>query len=334
MIINRNNAYLTGVNGSYSTDSVKAQNELNNPFNCTAGSYNAGNYKTAFVGGIDGSVHIGQPDYNNPRNTIHNNIADKVLGEQIFENRLLIDSAFRDYVKYQNPFNFVVKFNGVNPKKEDICVDVDGETYCYPKYIDGDTAVLMDRVFKNVKSVIINTLILPHSIEYKTDENGDYDKPTVSLVKMRYKYIILRIHELSNDRLFSNNKAYGREAFIMKFDDDTCINWHRWIPIEEHIFYPDSVLKFIDRLTVEICDDKGNILCPKLNGKPHDFFKEYRLLIDKVLYLQQKKRFDEVEALQPKLESLKKITECLSPELHCTFCTLDPQIATLPQFRY
>jgi hypothetical protein len=100
------------------------------------------------------------------------------------------------------------------------------------------------------------------------------------------------------------------------------------------VSYPDSRLRVIDRLTVEICNDKGERLCPKLDGKPHDFFAEYRRLIDKVICLQYKGKHKEIEILKPKLDSLKTITSCLSPELHVTLCTIDTQIQTMPQYRY
>ena len=34
-------------------------------------------------------------------------------------------------------------------------------------------------------------------------------------------------------------------------------------------------MRTLDKLTVEICDDKGKRLCPTLDGKKHDFFEEY-----------------------------------------------------------
>ncbi|VBB17979.1 hypothetical protein YASMINEVIRUS_442 [Yasminevirus sp. GU-2018] len=333
----RQRQFLTGANGGYSTDIVTGQSELQNTngFNGSTDSAYVGTYNTSYQGGIDGSVHLGPIDYTNPRNTIHNNIGDRVLAEQVFDNRLFIDSEFRDYSKHPDPFKFVIKFGGVDPQTESVQVEVDGNDYSYTKYLSGDTTVVMDRTFKNIKAVVVNTLILPYAIEFKTKENGAYEKSGRKLEKMFYKYIILKINELCNGRSFSNNKAFGQESFIMKIDDETCSNHHRWIPVSNHVSYPDSRLRVIDRLTVEICNDKGERLCPKLDGKPHDFFGEYRKLIDKILLLQKKggkTSEEEIVKLTPKLESLKHIVSCLSPELHVTFCSLDPQIQTLPQY--
>lgn len=341
----RQKQFLTGANGGYSTDNVVGRSELQNTngFNGSLESAYVGTYNTAFQGGMDGSIHLGQIDYMNPRNTLHNNIGDRVLGEQVFDNKLFIDSELRDYSKYPNPFCFVVKFNGIEAQTELVYVDIDGVTYSYKKFLSGDTAVVMDRTFKNIKVVVINTLFLPYSIEFTTQKDGSYVKSNNRLEKMFYKYIILKINELCNGRSFSNNKSFGQESFIMKMDDESCVNHHRWVPISNLVSYPDSRLRVIDRLTIEICNDKGEKLCPKLDGKPFDFFADYRKTIDKVLSLQQqnqqqhqqqnnKSSDEKIKALIPKLESLKHIISCLSPELHITLCTLDPQIQTLPQY--
>lgn len=323
----RQQAYLTGMNGSYSTD-VTGQSEFHNTNNSNTYS----SYADSYRGGINGSVVLGQPDYLNPKNLLHNNVGDRVLAEQVFENRVFIDSVFRDHSKYPDPFKFVVKFNGTDPRIENVYVEIDGETYSYPKYIDGDSTVVFDRIFKNIKAVIINTLFMPFCIEFKTNEDGSYDKAGMKLEKLYYKYIVLKINELCNGRSFSNNKLIGQESFIMRIDDEVCKNHHRWVPISSHISYPDSKLRLLDRLSIEVCTDKGERLCPKLDGNPHDFYAEYRTLIDKIKILQRQKCYNEIEKLKPKLDSLKLITSFLSPELHLTFCTLDTQIQTLPQY--
>lgn len=336
MIRNRRDAYMTGMNGEYKTDNVKGQSELNN-MNGFNGSYESGyvgDYRKSYSGGMDGSTHLGHMDYRNPKNTIHDNIGDNVLGEQIFDNKLYIDSSIRDYSRHPDPFRFVVKFNGIEPRTEMKTVNINGEIYSYDKYLEGDTTVIMDRVFNNINAVIMDALFLPHAIEFKTMQDGSYERSGRHLERMYYKYIVLKIHELCNGRNFSNNKSLGQESFIMKLDDETCINYHRWVPISKHVAYPESRLRTIDRLTIEICNDKGQRLCPKLDDKPHDFFAEYRQLIDKIQDLQKKNDVKTIESLIPKLDSLKHIVNCISPELHITFCSLNAQIQTLPQYRY
>lgn len=342
----RQKAFLTGMNGTIATDKVRGVSELaeTDGFNNVAPNNNSngtngmgGNYQTGFMGGMNGTMFLGQPDYSNPNNTLHNNIGNRVLLEQTFDNKIFIDASFRDYSRHCEPFKFTVKFNGTNAKTESVYIIVDGVSYSYPKYIEGDTDVVIDRVFKNVRYVNVNALILPNHITFKTDPDGSYSHNGTSLAKTHYKYIILKINELRNGRYYSNNPALGRESFIMKMDTDICINNQIWIPIHKNVSYFDSQLKLVDRLTVEICDDKGIRLCGKLDGKCHDFFADYRKTIDKVLHLQKlntPEAMEQIEELTPKLSSLKGITESLSPELHLTFNTIEPQIDTKPQYRY
>lgn len=334
MNIARQNAYFSGAVESYSTDQVVGQNDIHGSSNSNDDSNYYGNYNKSFPGGMNGNIFLGQPCYNNPKNNLHNNIRDNVLNEQIFENKLFIDSEIRDYSKYPDPFKFIVKFNAIEPSTESVYIEINGEMYSYNKYIRGDSMVTIDRTFKNIKTVYINVLILPHSIEFETKSDGSYEKSGKYLEKASYKYILLKIHELSNERFFSNNKAFGKESFIMKLDDESCLNFHRWIPISNNVAYPDSKLHNIDRLTIEICNDKGMKIYPKLDGEPHDFYGEYQKLIDKMIVLKNRGNGTEIKKLVPKLNSLKYITSFLSPELHLTICTLDPQINTLPKYKY
>jgi hypothetical protein len=342
-------SFLTGMNGTYATNTVKGTNELfdTNGFNNVnnnvvsnnngiTGNSNGGDYNRAYLGGTNGNVFIGQPDYTNPHNTIHDNIGESTLLEQTFDNKIFIDSSFKDYSKHPDPFKFIVKFNGTEAKTETVYVMVDGNTYSYRQYLSGDVDIVFDRIFKNIKYVVINALILPNYITFKTKEDGSYFPDEVRVRDVN-KYILLKINELKNGRYFSNNPSFGRESFVMKRDSDLCINNHIWIPIHNCVSYFDSQLKLVDRLTVEICNDKGVRLCPKLDGNPHDFFADYRKTIDKVMHLQSINTPDamrKINKLQPKLESLKLITEYLAPELHLSFNTLEPQIDTKPQFRF
>ena len=280
-------AYLTGANGKYTTDSVKGISELTdtNGFNGSTQSGYVGTYNMAYRGGMIGHMLMGRPDYTNKDNLLHNNVEEQILLEQIIDNRLFIDTSIRDYSKSSNPFKFVVKFNGIEAKTTDIGILIDGvDSYTYKKYIKGDTDVVMDRVFKNIKMVQINNLILPNYIDYISDSDGSYTKVGGGkLAKSKYKYLILKISELSNNRCFSNNKAFGKECFFMKMDDEICIFNYRWIPSGHGtIVYPDSNLQTINRLTVEICDDQGNVLNTTLDGEKYDFFKEYNELLDSI----------------------------------------------------
>ena len=74
----RQKAYLTGEMGSYPTDSVRGVNGVNNikgnselsDTNGFIGSVgrSGSNYQKAYIGGMDGSMIMGPPDYNNQNN--------------------------------------------------------------------------------------------------------------------------------------------------------------------------------------------------------------------------------------------------------------------------
>ena len=331
MNITRQKAFLTGSTGTHVLDNVKVKSDLNEE------NETYGNYNNSFKGGMSGNVLIKQPDYSNKDNIFHNNVGDRVLYEQVVDNKIFIDSTIRDYSRMPDPFMFIIKFNGIEPTTNNISISIDNHQYSYQKYIEGDTNIVIDRIFKNIKLITINTLMMPNYLEYKTTEDGSYDNIGRRLPKTSNKYLILKINELNNGRFFSNNKSFGKESFIMKMNDDVCVFLNRWIPFSDTVYYNNSQMRTLDKLTVEICDDKGKRLCPLLDGKKHDFFEEYRNLIDRFIYLQNKNTNEsnkEIINLLPKLKSLKHITEHLSPELYLTIATLEPQINTLPQYRY
>ena len=103
-----------------------------------------------------------------------------------------------------------------------------------------------------------------------------------------------------------------------------------WDSVSDAIIYPVSNLKTIDKLTIEICGERGEPLNMKLDNKYHDFYANYCTLIDKAKNTPN----DITETDEKLLKTLKKITEHMSPELHITFSILEPQINTLPQFRH
>lgn len=316
-------AYLTGKNGM---DTVGG---FNNSFSM------AGKYEEAHGGG--NPVFISTPDYTNPSNNLHDNIGSRVMLEQYFDNKLFIDSSIKDHTRHPDPFKFVVKFNGIEPKTESVYVNIDNEQYDYKIYVSGDTEIIFDRVFKNIRCATVNALIMPNYLTFKTDDDGSYQPTGKKLAKTHYKYIVLKISELRNGKCYSNNPNLGRESFIMKMDTDICFNNQIWIPIHNSVGYFDSQLKNIERLTIEICNDKGERLTAKLDGKVHDFFADYKNTIDKIKSLEKigtREAKNKIESLTPKLKSLKEITQSLSPEVHLTFNTLESQINTLPQFRY
>jgi hypothetical protein len=324
-------AYMTGANGSYKTDTVKPIDDMANPL------YVNENFKEAFKGGMMGSVLLGPPNFQNPNNILHNNVGERVILDAAFSNEIFIDTSLKDYCRHPDPFKFVVKFNGTDPVIDQVCTVIDDRTYSYPVFIKGDTEIVFEKLFRNVNRVVIQALFLPIYIHYKTREDGAYEKTDVKLGKSYYKYLILKINELTNNRFYCNNKKFGTESFIMKMDDDVCFHNQKWKPIEGNVAYPVSQLKNVDKFTVEILSDRAEKIYPTLDGRPHDFFGEYRRLIDKIIELQEINTSEsqkKIEKLKPKLESLRLIIEYLPPQLYLHIDTIEPQIDTKVQYRY
>ena len=320
----------------------------------------AGNYNGVYNGGMYGYNMIGTPNYDNPNNTFVNNIDKSVMKQQYFDNKIFIDTTYRNTNIDSEPFSFVVKFNGVDPSYKEISVTIDNEIFSYKSYINGDSIVIL-RNFSNVRSATINALIMPINIKYTqyiSDENEYYFdvltdddlSPYYSfravegeeLDKSLYKYLIMNINELSNGRSYSNNNAINSESFIMK-KDNSVSNRNIWIPVHGYVEYFDSRLKNIDRLTVKICDDTGELLRTYVDNKIFNFFNEYKktiTLAKEIISdseLEENQQYDEHEArinlLKARLQSMKTIVDGIGPELHLTINTIEVQINTLPNYR-
>lgn len=323
--------YLTGIHGMQGMQGMQDMRDTQ--------GIQEDSYRTAYRGGMDGTTILGHPNYSNPNNTVHNNIGQNVTLEQIYNNKIFIDASYKDYSKNPDIFQFIVKLNTIQPSVDSVSVNINNMTFSYSKYISGDPNVVIDRLFPNMKKIIIDGLILPSSIDFKTTENGAYEPTDVKLAKSQYKYIMLKINELSNARFFSNNPRLGKNTFIMVMDAAMSNYSDLWIPINvnsTHYHSPDSNLSQIDRLTIEITDDHGKKLYPTLDGKEYDFFADYRFLVDRAIQLQKintPNSITQLNELMPRLISLKNITETIVPELHITLQTLEIQINTLPRYR-
>lgn len=321
----RQKAYFTGANNNYSINDISSVNKLTN--------MEGNNYKEIYD--ESKTVLLGEPNYTNPNNTLHNNLNDIIMKEQIFDNKILINSLFRDYSKHPEPFYFTVKLNGIDAVIENVEVNINGNIYSYPKYISGDTQVILPYAFKNIKHIQLNALIIPSYIEYITQEDGSYKKNDKQIASTN-KYVILKIKELSNYRNYTNNRNIGKESFTMTLDGTIGLNNEIWTPIYNSIGYFDSRLRNVDRLTIEICDHKGNKLYTKLDGKNHDFNAEYRKIINDIIeirkYHEEKEANEMIQRLIPRLNSLMDIIDYINPELHLIFVTYEPQINTKPNF--
>lgn len=317
----KQDAYLTGMTGKYRNSNVEGESNLNNRYN---------NYGNAYRGGMNGATYLEKPHYNNPNNLMHNNVGDKVIDISQLPTKLFINSAIRDFTAMPEPYKYYIKFNAKLPTKEKVSIHVDNNEYFYYNYTSGDRSIVIERSFKNINQIAVDVVILPVYINFKTNDDGMY-VPTGSQLSKTYRYIILKIPELSNCRKFSNMDTVTDDTFILKFDKDSGGRNMCWIPIHDSNSFFNSNLKNINRLSIELFDDKGNGLCTTLDGHNYDFYKEYRQLIDKLKKLHP----DSEEALKyaPKLKCLREIIEHIYMEIHFTMYIVEPTINTLPKFQ-
>ncbi len=327
----KNKAFLTGANGSYSTDDEKGTNELTNPI-----LNNAGNYQQAYQGGMMGSTLLGMPDYNNQGNLLHNNVGSNVMREQIFETVLFLDNSLRDCDFCGNPFVFNVKFNGIKASTEAINFTYNDEMYFYNTHVKGDRQLVLPYHYRNCRALWVNRLIMPKTVHF-ISEDGEY-KPDLRLDKVSssYRYLVVAIEGLPTQKRLSTNCEIGCNSWFMSLDKDCFVGASIYIPMyfnDKLVFY-DSALQSLDKLTIKVLDDKCKLIYPTLDGKPFDFCVEYKKTIDRAIGYAQQKKMEKIEALMPKLRSLKKVVEYISPEIHISIALQEVMLNTIPNYQH
>jgi len=189
---------------------------------------------------------IPQRDIKNHNNVFHNNINDPIVSEIITEYTLHIDSADRNTDVYPNPYTFSVSLGGAGTQT------VNSLTYT------GVPNPRIDIEFKNIKYVKIKYLTLPRHVVYNasgTTYNTDMGSTGFkSTILGNYRYLILRIKELGDDKLYSTNDKIRNNCFILYRDSNyyDALN-DLWIATQPVKIYYDNLLKNnLNKLTFEI----------------------------------------------------------------------------------
>lgn len=203
---------------------------------------------------------IPQRDIKNYNNVLHNNINDPIVSEIITEYTLHIDSADRDVNVYPNPYKFSVSLGGAGTrvvKSGNITTTTSGVPN--PR---------IDIEFKNIKYIKIKYLTLPRTILYKRIINPsgtEYSVPNIvndtisGTILSNYRYLILRIKELDDDKLYSTNDIVKNNCFILYRDS----NYHDaindlWIATQPvRIYYDNQLRNNLNKLTFEILTPSG-----------------------------------------------------------------------------
>ena len=209
------------------------------------------NYNNSFAAN---STLIPPNDFKNPNNTIHNNINSNLLNENVMDYTLYIDSGDRNTDAYPNPFKFIVSLGGAG-SSTNTTFNSQTQTYIANTY-SGVPMPRIEKNFKNIKYVCIDKIFFSKNIVY--DLSGTEYTGLIPLSK-KYRYLIVRIKELDNNKLVSTNINVKDDSFIIYRDKDLggC-NAEIWIAAQPKRTYLKSALKNLDRLSIEIVDNEGN----------------------------------------------------------------------------
>lgn len=239
-------------------------NNFNNMFKMSP----INNYNQAFQPNTN---FIPQMDYTNKNELMHNNINSNVMSEMITEIGVHIDSEDRDKDRFTNPFNFIITFGGVGTSsktkhfRNGRALSNSEATITY----GGQPEPRIERNFMNLKYVRLKCVLLPRYVKYNVDVSGSdasgseyrtYSTVTVGgTLSALYRYLLLRIKELDNNRYYSSGNNFRSNCFILIKDKgplDAITDV--WISTQPLRTFYNSALKSLNRLTVELLDPSGN----------------------------------------------------------------------------
>lgn len=199
---------------------------------------------------------IEPPNYKNNNNLLHNNVAEQIMDENIVEYKIIIDSSDRDIRTYLNPFSFTVKF-GANAGGI-----VKSKKNTNNEYIEGPPQPYINKEFKNVKFIKLDTIVLPKC----TINEHNY-------CTLDDRYISLCIDEIDNNTILttgdnnsrydeSTNKTYNApKPFAIIFPDKLVSKTHyTGTPYYGNKSYKSSNLANIRSMTIKFTDSYGKPL--------------------------------------------------------------------------
>jgi len=201
---------------------------------------------------------IPQQEWTNNGNLIHNNVGQNVMNEYLMDYTLHIDSYDRDTAVYPNPFKYNVSLGGAGTSSERVFDNVT-QTFITKNYV-GVPDPRIERNFHNVKQVTVDRIFFPQYAVYtKTIIDGNPVYTGLTSISSKYRYLILKIKELDNNKIFSTNIRVNDDSFIIYKDKDLGgTSTEIWLSSYTKRTFPKSQLKNLDKLTIEIVDPDGN----------------------------------------------------------------------------
>jgi len=200
------------------------------------------------------SPMIERPNFKNKNNVIHNNIGESVYSDHITEYTIHIDSVDRDATMYVNQFKFNVHFDDV-------------------------TKPNISRRFSNIKYIRLENVILPAIYKIDTlmsdpsgtnvDASGNVISSDPNYIMENQRYLLLKMRELSNDRVYSTGNIVKSDTIKIYFDVKLNNYYNSWTTNQNSFVFTNGNLGNVKRLSFELYDSYGNIVLfqsnPNLN---------------------------------------------------------------------
>lgn len=186
------------------------------------------------------SPFINKIDHSNQNNTLHNNLGDNLLNENIVEYRINIDSSDRDPKVFKDPFSYTVTFNPTRSTARPI----------------------IEREFKNVKYIKLESVILPRYMHIE-DTGSEYELSTDSDSHLYDdRFVILNIEQLEGieSRVYGTNTHLTNSFAQITPDKLISSNYYTGIPYLGTRYFKDSHLENLKKLTIRFLDSYGNPL--------------------------------------------------------------------------
>lgn len=274
------------------------------------------NYNHAYM---KGTTIIDKHDTKYKGGLIHDNVSDILMAEHIVEYTIHVNSADRDYSTYSNPFNFTVIFGGIGQtigKKFKPNGTFEQTVYA------GQPKPKITRKFKNIKYIKLNHVIVPKTNIIEkisgTDDEYEYSFGDVDTeLASNYKYLILKIKDLGNNKVLSTNDFITDDCYILYPDKVMGLNHYMWLPTATSRIFQNSNLISIDRLVFELMDDEGNLLF--VLDSDGNRVNTKNLLNT---FIESKEEGD------PILKCVQKIHKVMQIDLELTFGIVENELAT------
>lgn len=216
---------------------------------------------------------INKIDYSNQNNTVHNNLGNNVLDESVVEYKINIDSLDRDYNVYPNPFDFVVNFNA--PSRGLVRTEVlkNGKLVTVNDKFPGTPGPLINKEFRNVKYIKLDSVVLPQYSNNMKDENGKYVFDPDSYI-VDDRFVVLAVDEFSDmshvystcDNSYRINYTTGRKVvppkpFGIIYPDTKLGNsYYTGTPYNSNKIYNSTQLGNLRKMSIKLYDSFGTPL--------------------------------------------------------------------------